>query len=170
MRTLIVTIPPGEEPSPWEQLKKIKTLPDLKIYDSPSSSAPVKPFRIDMKDIRNAIEKAGIQETIKIDLYSKKQKLLARLGKYKPVLEKEGEEGVFFDSIPDIKEFYFTQQKKESPHFSTGARDAEETYGRYYLHREGPELPNECFLYIRGKKGKKKVKILVTLTYLRKVI
>jgi hypothetical protein len=156
--SLVFAHVPGDETSPWELLAESKALLNLKIYDSPPSTDPVRPYRIDMTVIRAELERVGIQEAVKIELRTQSQKLLARLGKYKPTFEKDGQKGVFFDSIPDVKEFYVTYR-------SDGGES------RFYKEQdgEGTKLPDKGILYIKGKK-KNKAKLVVTITHLNKVI
>jgi hypothetical protein len=149
---------PGDETSPWELLKESKILTNLKIYDSPPSTDPIRPLRIDMSPIRQELERVGIREAVKIELRTRSHKMLARLGKYKPVFEKDGEKGIFFDSIPDVKEFYVTSRRSE-------------VESKYFKERdgEGTQFPDKGILYIKGKK-KNKVKLVITITRLHKVI
>ena len=173
--SLVFAHVPGDETSPWELLAQSKTLLNLKIYDSPPSTNPVRPYRLDMTVVRAELEKVGIREAVKIELRTQSQKLLARLGKYKPSFEKDGQKGIFFDSIPDVKEFYITKRRGggESKFFddressSTDRRDE----SKYYREQdgEGTRLPEKGILYITGKK-KNKAKLVVTITHLNKVI
>lgn len=156
--TLVFAHVPGEKTSPWELLAQSKTLLNLKIYDSPPSTDPVRPYRLDMTVIREELERVGIREAVKIELRTQSQKLLTRLGKYKPTFEKEGQKGIFFDSIPDVKEFYITYRRDGG-----GSKFYKEQDG------EGMKLPEKGILYIKGKK-KNKAKLVVTITHLNKVI
>lgn len=173
--TLVFAHGPGEETSPWELLAQSKTLLNLKIYDSPPSTDPIRPYRLDMKPIREELERVGIRDAVKIELRTQSQKLLARLGKYKPTFEKEGQKGIFFDSIPAVKEFYITKRRggggsrffEERETSNTERRDD----SKYFREQdgEGTKLPEKGVLYIKGKK-KNKAKLVVTITHLNKVI
>ena len=158
--SLVFAHVPGDEtsPSPWELLAQSKILLNLKIYDSPPSIDPVRPLRIDMNPIRKELERVGIREAVKIELRTRSQKLLARLGKYKPTFEKDGEKGIFFDSIPGIKEFYVFSRRSE-------------VESKYFKEQDGEEFqfPEKGILYIKGKK-KNSVKLVITIIRLNKVI
>jgi hypothetical protein len=82
--------------------------------------------------------------------------MLANLGKYKPVLQKDGKDGVFFDSIPDFKDIYLLAAQPDSrsgmPLDNFGAT---------------PQMPERAYLIIQGSK-KNKAKLLVTFNFLNK--
>ena len=152
--TLVTAKAPEGETSPWESLQASKSLTNLKIYTAPPSNDPVEPYLMDMQVIRQELEKAGIKEAVKIELRSKSQKVLARIGKFKPVFEKDGQKGVFFDSIPDTKKFYIMDRKQGGE-------------SEFYKEQDGigTRLPDTAVLYIKGKK-KNLAKIVVTLTHI----
>lgn len=131
--------------SPWELLQASKSLTNLKIYTAPPSDDPVEPYLMDMQVIRQELEKAGIKEAVKIELRSKSQKVLARIGKFKPS---------FSDSIPDTKKFYIMDRKQ----------GGESTF---YKEQDGigTGLPDTAVLYFKGKK-KNSAKIVITLTHI----
>lgn len=152
--TLVTAKAPEEGSSPWELLQSSKSLTNVKIYTAPPSNEPVDPFLMDMRIIRAELEKAGISETVKIELRSRSHMVLARIGKFKPVFEKDGQKGVFFDSIPDKKKFYIRNRKQGGQ-------------SKFYKEQDGRGtlLPETAFLYFKGKK-KSNAKMVITLTHI----
>ncbi|MCX6578774.1 MAG: hypothetical protein NT166_01155 [Candidatus Aminicenantes bacterium] len=148
--------PADENQNPWELLQNSNMLTNLKVNNAPPSNEPVKPFRLDMTPIKQELEKFAIKEEVKIELRTEAQKMLANLGKYKPVLQKDGKDGVFFDSIPDFKDIYLladqADRRSDMPLDNVGAT---------------PQMPEKGYLIIQGSK-KNKAKLLVTFTLLSK--
>ncbi len=153
--TLVTAKAPAGEPSTWELLQSSKSLTNLKVYTAPPSNDPVEPYLMDMKLIRHELEKAGIAEAVKIELRSKSQKVLARIGKFKPAFEKDGKKGIFFDSIPDTKKFYI--RNRGSGGQSTLFKEQDGSWA---------SLPDTAFIFFKGKK-KNKAKLVVTLTFIQ---
>jgi len=145
-----------ENQNPWELLQKSNMLTNLKVNNAPPSNEPVKPYRLDMTSIKQELEKFAIKEEVRIELRTEAQKMLANLGKYKPVLQKDGKDGVFFDSIPDFKDIYLLAAPPDSrsgmPLDNFGAT---------------PQMPERAYLIIQGSK-KNKAKLLVTFNFLNK--
>lgn len=146
-----------ENQNPWELLQKSNMLTNLKVYDAPPSDEPVKPYRLDMTPIKQELEKFAIKEGVKIELRTEAQKMLANIGKYKPVLQKDGKDGVFFNSIPDFKDIYLLA---DQPDNRSGM--SLDNYGAT------PQMPERGYLIIQGSK-KNKAKLLVTFTLLNKM-
>ncbi len=132
-------------------------LTNLKVYDAPPSDEPVKPYRLDMTPIKQELEKFAIKEEVKIELRTEAQKMLANIGKYKPVLQKDGKDGVFFNSIPNFKDIYLLA---DQPDNRSGM--SLDNYGAT------PQMPERGYLIIQGSK-KNKAKLLVTFTLLNKM-
>lgn len=85
----------------WKALKKAQ-LKQVRVFDNPDKSlntGTLKNYVIDMTLIRAALEKSGLNETVKMDIYDRR--VITELGEYTPTVETvEGKTVVKFDAIP----------------------------------------------------------------------
>lgn len=157
-------------PSYWKNLSKTKTIGTLKFFQDVidkevkiAGKMKDRYYGLDMKPVRAALEKAGVAETVTVEIRYRSE-LIERLGTYSPeVTNSDGQTVVSFACIPDNIRVL---NKPNSP-VVDNTQEITSQGGYNEESRSSDEAPTRSFspsnynLVFKDTKGKIKAKLTV---------
>lgn len=142
----------------FKKLKKIRKIQNIKIYRDKVHKVKAryeKGYIVELSLIRDALEKAGVDETVTIEVRYK-AKLKEILGTYTPVVsEKDGEKKIEFSTMPVGKRV-----------FTNLSRVHLERVNLDYGESDAPQLLRHLKIYFKNIKNKTKAKLNVSFLYI----
>ncbi|MCP4215398.1 MAG: hypothetical protein GY765_12120 [bacterium] len=161
----------------WQKVKKVKLFNSVKVFDDPrTATGPIgaKRYFVELVQFRQALEEAGIKETVTMDLVSRGRSKLATLGTYEPKIVGEKSD---WSSIPKAVKVEIANSKAMSrtasgssmsgDSFEQGADSATSGSGENEQDRRFL-LPDQGYILFKNAKKKVKARVKVKFMYVSK--